>query len=70
MPATTVAGGGSSVFSWTAYDNDSIGLNACNWSCTAKQSNGTVFAQNTFFSNWGECLTISAKPTGTLTVQF
>lgn len=70
MPATTVAGGASTVFSWSAFHNDGLGLNACNWSCTAKQTDGAVFAQKSFFSNWGECMTISATSGGTLNVQF
>ncbi|XYH98544.1 hypothetical protein ACMHYB_01920 [Sorangium sp. So ce1128] len=70
MPTTAVASGGSEVYAWTAYHNDSIGLNACNWNCTAKRTNGTVYAQKSFFSNWGECLTLTAKPGGVLSVQF
>lgn len=70
MPTTAVASGASTVYTWSSFHNDGLGLNACNWNCTAKRTTGAVYAQKSFSTGWGECLTLNASSGGTLSVQF
>lgn len=69
MATKTVAGKSTLVVDWgRGWYNDGLGLNFCNWNCTAKRGT-TVAATLSFKTDWGENITLRAKSTGGLAVQ-
>jgi hypothetical protein len=49
--------------------NEGLGLNAGNWNCSAKQSNGTTYATTTMTTEWGENIRLRAKMGGILAAE-
>ena len=69
MATTTVASRSTQVVNWgRGWYNDGLGLNFCNWNCTAKRGT-SVAATLSFKTDWGENITLRAKSTGGLVVQ-
>jgi hypothetical protein len=70
MPNTTVQPASSTIYTWSSsWYNDGLGLNYGNWTCSAKQSNGTTYATTTMTTDWGENIRLRAKTGGILAAE-